>query len=249
MSEIIRTYSSSPFDFNNLYQHLEIFRLLYKDKLKYNIIPNGVKYFNSKDFSQYLNNIHNEKIYFPEDIKEIELTNTPGDLLITQNDYIIPEGINTLTINLGIYTYAIKRNKESKIYLPYNYQNLNIIFNDIFKTGTYFAPNTFIILPNILLEKDPFYIANYIEKIIKSVKLNNPYINSKNIYSLLENILCFEIKDELYQLREYYIYNSYITKRLVKTILNIKDSINISNKTIPTSRIDKYNTLTKNAKN
>lgn len=105
------------------------------------------------------------------------------------------ELVDNLIIDLKHENNAITRNNINKIYLPYNYQNLNIIINNYKKPSLYFTSNTIIILPNILLEKEPFYIANYIEK---SIKLNNASINSN------------------------------ITKRLVKTILNLKDNIDIS---------------------
>ncbi len=67
-----------PYNYYNIYEvidELEIFRKIYKDKIFFNNLPEGIKYFNTKPFDSYIKNYClNKTITLPNSVHKVNIT-------------------------------------------------------------------------------------------------------------------------------------------------------------------------------
>lgn len=67
-----------PYNYYNIYEvidELEIFRKIYKDKIFFNNLPEGIKYFNTKPFDSYIKNYClNKTIALPNSVNKVDIT-------------------------------------------------------------------------------------------------------------------------------------------------------------------------------
>ena len=67
-----------PYNYYNIYEvidELEIFRKIYKDKIFFNNLPEGIKYFNTKPFDSYIKNYClNKTITLPNSVNKVNIT-------------------------------------------------------------------------------------------------------------------------------------------------------------------------------
>ena len=66
-----------PYNYYNIYEvidELEIFRKIYKDKIFFNNLPEGIKYFNTKPFDSYIKNYClNKTITLPNSVNKVDI--------------------------------------------------------------------------------------------------------------------------------------------------------------------------------
>ena len=67
-----------PYNYYNIYEvidELEIFRKIYKDKIFFNNLPEGIKYFNTMPFDSYIKNYClNKTITLPNSVNKVDIT-------------------------------------------------------------------------------------------------------------------------------------------------------------------------------
>ena len=160
---------------------LEIFRKIYKDKIFFNNLPEGIKYFNTKNFDSYIKNYClNKTITLPNSVNKVDITFNYSDKI----EIKCPDKLEELNIN--IISDGIDLRLECPhvtIILPSNLDKFNIHKASKSKYDFYFSHLTLIHNYKILdLDyKDLYY---YFYKLIIAL-FENKYNNLSQIFRIM----------------------------------------------------------------
>ena len=173
-----------PYNYYNIYEvidELEIFRKIYKDKIFFNNLPEGIKYFNTKPFDSYIKNYClNKTITLPNSVNKVDIT-----LDYSENIKIkCPNKLEELKINImSDEIDLISECPHVTIILPSNLDKFNIHKASKSKYDFYFSHLTLIHNYKILdLDyKDLYY---YFYKLIYAL-----FENKHNNLSLIFRIM------------------------------------------------------------
>ena len=173
-----------PYNYYNIYEvidELEIFRKIYKDKIFFNNLPEGIKYFNTKPFDSYIKNYClNKIITLPNSVNKVDIT-----LDYSENIKIkCPNKLEELKINImSDEIDLISECPHVTIILPSNLDKFNIHKASKSKYDFYFSHLTLIHNYKILdLDyKDLYY---YFYKLIYAL-FENKHNNLSQIFRIM----------------------------------------------------------------
>ena len=173
-----------PYNYYNIYEvidELEIFRKIYKDKIFFNNLPEGIKYFNTKPFDSYIKNYClNKTITLPNSVNKVDIT-----LDYSENIKIkCPNKLEELKINImSDEIDLISECPHVTIILPSNLDKFNIHKASKSKYDFYFSHLTLIHNYKILdLDyKDLYY---YFYKLIYAL-FENKHNNLSQIFRIM----------------------------------------------------------------
>ena len=173
-----------PYNYYNIYKvidELEIFRKIYKDKIFFNNLPEGIKYFNTKPFDSYIKNYClNKTITLPNSVNKVDITfNYSENIEIKCPDKLEELKINIMSDEIDL----ISECPHVTIILPSNLDKFNIHKASKSKYDFYFSHLTLIHNYKILdLDyKDLYY---YFYKLIYAL-----FENKHNNLSLIFRIM------------------------------------------------------------
>ena len=173
-----------PYNYYNIYEvidELEIFRKIYKDKIFFNNLPEGIKYFNTKPFDSYIKNYClNKTITLPNSVNKVDITFNYSENI----EIKCPDKLEELKIN--IMSDGIDLRSECPhvtIILPSNLDKFNIHKASKSKYDFYFSHLTLIHNYKILdLDyKDLYY---YFYKLIYAL-FENKHNNLSQIFRIM----------------------------------------------------------------
>ena len=173
-----------PYNYYNIYEvidELEIFRKIYKDKIFFNNLPEGIKYFNTKPFDSYIKNYClNKTITLPNSVNKVDIT-----LDYSENIKIkCPNKLEELKINIMSDEIDLRSEcPHVTIILPSNLDKFNIHKASKSKYDFYFSHLTLIHNYKILdLDyKDLYY---YFYKLIYAL-FENKHNNLSQIFRIM----------------------------------------------------------------
>ena len=160
---------------------LEIFRKIYKDKIFFNNLPDGIKYFSTKHFDNYIKeHCLNKTIMLPNSVNKVDITFNYSDKI----EIKCPDKLEELNIN--IISDGIDLRLECPhvtIILPSNLDKFNIHKASKSKYDFYFSHLTLIHNYKILdlNYKDLYY---YFYKLIIAL-FENKYNNLSQIFRIM----------------------------------------------------------------
>ena len=235
-----------PYNYYNIYEvidELEIFRKIYKDKIFFNNLPEGIKYFNTKPFDSYIKNYClNKTITLPNSVNKVDITfNYSENIEIKCPDKLEELKINIMSDEIDLRSEC----PHVTIILPSNLDKFNIHKASKSKYDFYFSHLTLIHNYKILdLDyKDLYY---YFYKLIYAL-----FENKHNNLSLIFRIML--INDPNNKIRTITIDDLYdkkvetlkgannLAKIIADCIIKNKDQI----KSLMTEEIEKPKTLIK----
>ena len=176
-----------PYNYNKikfLYEvidELEIFRKIYKDKIFFNNLPEGIKYFSTKHFDSYIKNYClNKTITLPNSVNKVNITFNYSENIEIKCPYKLEE------LNINIMSDEIDLRSEYPhvtIILPSNLDKFNIHKASKSKYDFYFSHLTLIHNYKILdLDyKDLYY---YFYKLIYAL-FENKHNNLSQIFRIM----------------------------------------------------------------
>ena len=176
-----------PYNYNKikfLYEvidELEIFRKIYKDKIFFNNLPEGIKYFSTKHFDSYIKNYClNKTITLPNSVNKVNITFNYSENIEIKCPYKLEE------LNINIMSDEIDLRSEYHhvtIILPSNLDKFNIHKASKSKYDFYFSHLTLIHNYKILdLDyKDLYY---YFYKLIYAL-FENKHNNLSQIFRIM----------------------------------------------------------------
>ena len=235
-----------PYNYYNIYEvidELEIFRKIYKDKIFFNNLPEGIKYFNTKPFDSYIKNYClNKTITLPNSVNKVDIKFDYSEKI----EIKCPDKLEELKINIMSDEIDLRSEcPHVTIILPCNLDKFNIHKASKSKYDFYFSHLTLIHNYKILdLDyKDLYY---YFYKLIYAL-----FENKHNNLSLIFRIIL--INDPNNQIRTITIDDLYdkkvetlkgvnnLAKIIADYIIKNKDQI----KSLMTEEIEKPKTLIK----
>ena len=235
-----------PYNYYNIYEvidELEIFRKIYKDKIFFNNLPEGIKYFNTKPFDSYIKNYClNKTITLPNSVNKVVVTfDYSENIKIKCPDKLEELNINIMSDEIGLRSEC----PHITIILPSNLDKFNIHKASKSKYDFYFSHLTLIHNYKILdLDyKDLYY---YFYKLIYAL-----FENKHNNLSLIFRIML--INDSNDKTRVIQINSLFdkkvetlkgvnnLAKIIADYIIKNKDQIKI----LMTKEIEKHKTLIK----
>ena len=160
---------------------LEIFRKIYKDKIFFNNLPEGIKYFSTKHFDSYIKNYClNKTITLPNSVNKVNITFNYSENIEIKCPYKLEE------LNINIMSDEIDLRSEYPhvtIILPSNLDKFNIHKASKSKYDFYFSHLTLIHNYKILdLDyKDLYY---YFYKLIYAL-FENKHNNLSQIFRIM----------------------------------------------------------------
>ncbi len=173
-----------PYNYYNIYEvidELEIFRKIYKDKIFFNNLPEGIKYFNTKPFDSYIKNYClNKTITLPNSVNKVVVTfDYSENIKIKCPDKLEELNINIMSDEIGLRSEC----PHITIILPSNLDKFNIHKASKSKYDFYFSHLTLIHNYKILdLDyKDLYY---YFYKLIIAL-FENKYNNLSQIFRIM----------------------------------------------------------------
>ena len=173
-----------PYNYYNIYEvidELEIFRKIYKDKIFFNNLPEGIKYFNTKPFDSYIKNYClNKTITLPNSVNKVDITFNYSENI----EIKCPDKLEELKINIMSDEIDLRLEcPHVTIILPSNLDKFNIHKASKSKYDFYFSHLTLIHNYKILdLDyKDLYY---YFYKLIYAL-----FENKHNNLSLIFRIM------------------------------------------------------------
>ena len=235
-----------PYNYYNIYEvidELEIFRKIYKDKIFFNNLPEGIKYFNTKPFDSYIKNYClNKTITLPNSVNKVDIKFDYSEKI----EIKCPDKLEELKINIMSDEIDLRSEcPHVTIILPSNLDKFNIHKAYKSKYNFYFSHLTLIHNYKILdLDyKDLYY---YFYKLIYAL-----FENKHNNLSLIFRIIL--INDPNNKIRTITIDDLYdkkvetlkgvnnLAKIIADYIIKNKDQI----KSLMTEEIEKPKTLIK----
>ena len=173
-----------PYNYYNIYEvidELEIFRKIYKDKIFFNNLPEGIKYFNTKPFDSYIKNYClNKTITLPNSVNKVVVTFDYSEKI----EIKCPDKLEELKINIMSDEIDLRSEcPHVTIILPSNLDKFNIHKASKSKYDFYFSHLTLIHNYKILdLDyKDLYY---YFYKLIYAL-FENKHNNLSQIFRIM----------------------------------------------------------------
>ena len=173
-----------PYNYYNIYEvidELEIFRKIYKDKIFFNNLPEGIKYFNTKPFDSYIKNYClNKTITLPNSVNKVVVTFDYSENI----EIKCPDKLEELKINIMSDEIDLRSEcPHVTIILPSNLDKFNIHKASKSKYDFYFSHLTLIHNYKILdLDyKDLYY---YFYKLIYAL-FENKHNNLSQIFRIM----------------------------------------------------------------
>ena len=173
-----------PYNYYNIYKvidELEIFRKIYKDKIFFNNLPEGIKYFNTKPFDSYIKNYClNKTITLPNSVNKVVVTFDYSENI----EIKCPDKLEELKINIMSDEIDLRSEcPHVTIILPSNLDKFNIHKASKSKYDFYFSHLTLIHNYKILdLDyKDLYY---YFYKLIYAL-FENKHNNLSQIFRIM----------------------------------------------------------------
>ena len=173
-----------PYNYYNIYKvidELEIFRKIYKDKIFFNNLPEGIKYFNTKPFDSYIKNYClNKTITLPNSVNKVVVTFDYSEKI----EIKCPDKLEELKINIMSDEIDLRLEcPHVTIILPSNLDKFNIHKASKSKYDFYFSHLTLIHNYKILdLDyKDLYY---YFYKLIYAL-FENKHNNLSQIFRIM----------------------------------------------------------------
>lgn len=173
-----------PYNYYNIYEvidELEIFRKIYKDKIFFNNLPEGIKYFNTKPFDSYIKNYClNKTITLPNSVNKVVVTFDYSEKI----EIKCPDKLEELKINIMSDEIDLRLEcPHVTIILPSNLDKFNIHKASKSKYDFYFSHLTLIHNYKILdLDyKDLYY---YFYKLIYAL-FENKHNNLSQIFRIM----------------------------------------------------------------
>ena len=173
-----------PYNYYNIYEvidELEIFRKIYKDKIFFNNLPEGIKYFNTMPFDSYIKNYClNKTITLPNSVNKVVVTfDYSENIKIKCPDKLEELNINIMSDEIGLRSEC----PHITIILPSNLDKFNIHKASKSKYDFYFSRLTLIHNYKILdlNYKDLYY---YFYKLIIAL-FENKYNNLSQIFRIM----------------------------------------------------------------
>ena len=150
-----------PYNYYNIYEvidELEIFRKIYKDKIFFNNLPEGIKYFNTKPFDSYIknyclnktitlpNSVHkanitfdyseNIKIKCPDKLEELKINIMSDGMEFSPKypciDIILPSNLDKFSIHTEIKYKFQSFSYLDRLKLIHNYKILDLNYKKLY---------------------------------------------------------------------------------------------------------------------
>ena len=224
---------------------LEIFRKIYKDKIFFNNLPEGIKYFNTKNFDSYIKNYClNKTITLPNSVNKVDITfNYYENIEIKCPDKLEKLKINIMSDGMEFFPKC----PCIDIILPSNLDKFSIHTEAKYKSQCFFYLDRLKLIHNYkILDLNYKKLYLYFYKII--------YTFFENKHDCIEIIFgTIRMNDLNNNVRQIKIYDSYdkkvetlkgvdnLAKIIADYILKNKDQI----KSLMTEEIEKPKTLIK----
>ena len=241
-----------PYNYYNIYEvidELEIFRKIYKDKIFFNNLPEGIKYFNTKNFDSYIKNYClNKTITLPNSVNKVDITfNYYENIEIKCPDKLEKLKINIMSDGMEFFPKC----PCIDIILPSNLDKFSIHTEAKYKSQCFFYLDRLKLIHNYkILDLNYKKLYLYFYKII--------YTFFENKHDCIEIIFgTIRMNDLNNNVRQIKIYDSYhdsydkkvetlkgvdnLAKIIADYILKNKDQI----KSLMTEEIEKPKTLIK----
>lgn len=237
-----------PYNYYNIYEvidELEIFRKIYKDKIFFNNLPEGIKYFNTKPFDSYIKNYClNKTIALPNSVNKVDITfNYSENIEIKCPDKLEKLKINIMSDGMEFFPKC----PCIDIILPSNLDKFSIHTEAKYKSQCFFYLDRLKLIHNYkILDLNYKKLYLYFYKII--------YTFFENKHDCIEIIFgTIRMNDLNNNVRQIKIYDSYdkkvetlkgvdnLAKIIADYILKNKDQI----KSLMTEEIEKPKTLIK----